>query len=699
MAQRRAVFALLIVILAVFAGCGEKNSENKNPAEHTAQASVSSEVEPAAEITYEKTELTPVHSKWAIYWYLCGSDLESFYGCATDDLAEMLNVELPEDVRVVIQSGGCRTWHTAGFTGEKIQRRLYSSGGLELIEELPSADMGKAETLSSFLAFCSEYYPADHKAVVFWNHGGGSVSGAAFDEIYNYNSLLLSEFRDAFSESCQISEENPPFDIVGFDACLMATVDTAESFIGIADYLIASEELEPANGWNYQSIFETLAADPDIVSQELGVAVCDAYGEGCRQNGTDGEITISLTDLRKAGKLIDAYNNFGDEALCLAAGDPAFLAQFGRMAELTENYGGNTPEQGYSNMADLGHLARNCTEILPLTSGQVIDALDECVVYRVSGPYRSEASGLSCYYSYDGDMNDFIAYTGEGSCEAFKYLYAYELVGALSDAGHDYAASISPDDLKPEEIPLLADFDESDYSVYVDDYGYAHLSVSDGMSEVLRSVEVRVSSAFLEDNAHMLWGSDNLMDMDWENGSFRSWFSGFWGCLNGYPVYMELVCQSDDYDTYSIPILLNGTLCNLRTVYDYDDGEYHILGAREGIDPDTGMADKNLVQLTAGDDVVPVYYINRDITGENSAWEFYAPDEFAFTWDDGMEFDILDFGTGLFFLQFDMTGVRGDHLLSPFIVSSIGGEYGEYMLTQTLEDALAGKENVSVRYR
>ncbi len=36
---------------------------------------------------------------WAIYWYLCGSDLESNYGSATEDLSELMEAELPENVK------------------------------------------------------------------------------------------------------------------------------------------------------------------------------------------------------------------------------------------------------------------------------------------------------------------------------------------------------------------------------------------------------------------------------------------------------------------------------------------------------------------------------------------------------------------------------------------------------------------------
>ena len=75
----------------------------------------------------------------------------------------------------------------------KLQRFVYNSEGLQLVDEQPSASMGDSETLAAFLQFAKDSYPADKTAVVFWNHGGGSVSGAAFDELYDYDSLTLDE--------------------------------------------------------------------------------------------------------------------------------------------------------------------------------------------------------------------------------------------------------------------------------------------------------------------------------------------------------------------------------------------------------------------------------------------------------------------------------------------------------------------------
>lgn len=49
-------------------------------------------------------------TEWTIYWYLCGSDLESDDGAATNDLVELTSVALPGNVKVVIQTGGAKVW-------------------------------------------------------------------------------------------------------------------------------------------------------------------------------------------------------------------------------------------------------------------------------------------------------------------------------------------------------------------------------------------------------------------------------------------------------------------------------------------------------------------------------------------------------------------------------------------------------------
>ena len=269
---------------------------------------------------------------WAVYWYLCGSDLETNGGFATIDLQEMLEVQLPENVNVVIQTGGANVWQNELMDASKIQRWLYSSEGLQLVDEQESANMGDAQTLYDFLYFANETYPADKVAVTFWNHGGGSVSGAAFDEVYGLDSLDLVEMYQAFDAVWPADTANPALELVGFDTCLMATVDVAAIFQNFAKYLVGSEEVEPGNGWLYSGWLGALAADPSMEGDELGIAICDTYYEGCEAVGTQDQTTLSLTDLTKLTPLLEAYESFGEEMFVTAAQDPGFFAELGRAA-------------------------------------------------------------------------------------------------------------------------------------------------------------------------------------------------------------------------------------------------------------------------------------------------------------------------------------------------------------------------------
>ncbi len=69
----------------------------------------------------------PEDETWAVYWYLCGSDLESYAGCATRDMAEMLDVALPDEVQVVIQTGGAAGWNNFEIDDDSIGRYLYDT--------------------------------------------------------------------------------------------------------------------------------------------------------------------------------------------------------------------------------------------------------------------------------------------------------------------------------------------------------------------------------------------------------------------------------------------------------------------------------------------------------------------------------------------------------------------------------------------
>ncbi len=556
---------------------------------------------------------------WAVYWYLCGSDLESGGGFATVDLGELMEAALPEDVNIVIETGGASAWQNDFVDPGKIQRWVYSSKGLSLVDEQPSANMGEAQTLAEFLSFAKKNYPAEKTAVIFWNHGGGSVSGAAFDELYGGDSLTLDEMYRAFSSVWEPSEVSQPLELIGFDTCLMATVDVAYAFSDLAHYFVASEETEPANGWYYSQWAGALAKNSSMDGEALGRIICDTYYAGCEKAGTQDNTTLSLTDLTKIRPLLDAYEAFGKEALAAACTDPGFFSQFARTALQSENYGGNTKEQGYTNMVDLGHMARQSADMLP-SAQRVLDALDECVLYRVGGAYRAEATGLSCYYSYNGDVEDFNGYAGLGAGTAFKYFYAYELTGELDDSGMKYIAAMNFDSLP--EIRNLTSTGWDGAPLDVDEEGTSFLTLGPEADDILAGIGFALYFVNEENDMMMLLGTDNDMTADWENGVFYDNFRGVWGGIDGNLVYMELSFEGEDYNLYSVPVLLNDEEYHLQVVYDFNTESFQILGARQGID-ENGMADKELRLLQEGDEIATIWYL-ASASGDDDFQPFRA---------------------------------------------------------------------------
>lgn len=593
---------------------------------------------------------------WAIYWYLCGSDLETNGGFATIDLSEMMEVQLPENVNVVIQTGGAAVWQNEYMDPSKLQRWLYNSEGLQLLEEQETANMGDAQTLYEFLSFADENYPADKVAVTFWNHGGGSVAGAAFDELHGLDSLDLIEMYQAFDAVWPADTQNPALELVGFDTCLMATVDVASVFQNFARYLVASEEVEPGNGWLYSGWLGKLADNPAMNGEELGIAICDTYYEGCEAVGTQDQTTLSVTDLTKLTPLLEAYESFGEEAFAAAAEDPGFFAELGRAAAQSENYGGNTREQGYTNMVDLGHLARQTAGMLP-SAQNVCDALDECVLYRVGGIYRSEATGLSCYYSYNGDINDFNGYIDIGAGLAFKHLYAYELTGELAEGGEEYLASLDIRELP--DIVSLADMGWDGAPLDVDDEGTSILTLGPEAYDVLAGIGFSLYYVDEENDQMMLLGTDNDMTADWENGVFYDNFRGVWGAIDDCLVYMELSFEGEDYNLYSVPILLNGEEYNLQVAYDFAAEEWSILGASKGLD-ESGMAGKELRLLEEGDVITTIWQL-ASYSGDDD-FEMYAAEELIVTPDTSFgETSLFD---GRYCMVIEMWDAAGNYAYS-----------------------------------
>jgi hypothetical protein len=587
---------------------------------------------------------------WAVYWYLCGSNLESEAGLASDDLDELLRVTLPSNVQVVIETGGTSAWRNSQVDPGSLGRYLYSGNELRLIETRPLKSMGDPNTLADFLRFCNGNYPAEHQAVVFWDHGGGSLSGVIFDDLYGLDSLTLPELRQAFEAAPAASGT---YELVGFDACLMATVDVADLLRGHARYMVASEEVEPGIGWDFTGFMQAFAQGvPD--GGQLGKAICDTYYSACENEGLADMATLSVIDLTKTGALVNAYKRMGDEALLAGCMQPEpFLEAFGGAAMESEKYGPESDGEGYSNMVDLGDFARRLgDDLIPESKNAVLSALRDCVVYQVKGPMRQQATGLSCYYNYtsqDYELDCIVAGmeqrspVGDIACPAFEYLYEYQRQRSLSKEGDAYARAIAEtagiaDFEPPKDFWNYMDISLADKAISVSGKTM-RLQVDLPMLTCVDDLALRLSyrdaglggTVILGDRS--LWGGgamDAWIDeaIDWDLYRFESELPTTWTMLDGVPVSMSIKdyydCRTANADYYTfkgaynlcaVPVLLNGEKHILTVKYMVTGKTYEILDARRPLDPATGLVDKNPKKLAPGDIVEPLF---RVVTGVNA---------------------------------------------------------------------------------
>lgn len=556
-------------------------------------------------------------SNWAIYLYLCGSNLETEGAAATSDLNELFAVTLPEGVEVIFQTGGSNEWHNgADASARQIYR--YSSEGLEQLESWEQANMGDPQTLVDFLYYCNTNYPAKNRMLLFWDHGGGTLGGVCNDEQFGMDSLSFDELELALSSYSGNEESNTFYEIVGFDACLMANIDTAAIFDDYARYMVASQDVEPGTGWDYVGIAQALANNPQISGGELGRVICDTYYASMSPFSVK-TVTLSVVDLTRLDPLLQAYYQLGDEALINASIDQKeYLGAFGRVTHETENFF-NSESTGYSNMMDLGDLALRGEQegLFSVSSRDVLNALDRCVVYQVAGSAHQRAQGLSLFYNYSGKSYALEDYLALSSNRGLNYFYVYNFTGNLTDEVVEYVRQVSErmvgQKVTPEPIDTSFMQSLEGHPLALGPDGQWQLNVGPELGGQLASVYM--SQAWVSpgedevlddvnDSLLGLYGFNGFFPKDFQNGVFTADFQADCIALGELPLFTEPINGGSESELlYAAPVLINGVDYSLIISQSAETGAFTLLGATPPIDVSTNMAAKELYQLQPGDKV------------------------------------------------------------------------------------------------
>ena len=339
-----------------------------------------------------------------------GSDLESEYQEATEDLLEMIRADKSERVRILVETVGTKKWDKRlGISSRRSQRYRVTDKGLTLVDDsLGQLDTTVPSTLSDFIRWGAQNYPADRYILLLWDHGGGPVYGFGYDEFQPYTaSLTIDEMQTALKNG------GVTFDLIGMDCCLMSSLEVCCALYESCDYALLSEDFEPSCGWSHSEWLSALAKNPAIPTPELGKIAIDASVKAAKRLiDSDDGLTLALIDESYIALLYPAWVDFAYE------NETALLAK--NYSQLRESTGRAHPRfsrtvGAWTLDGDDATLDDYCiTDILSLAlhlssskSGALCAALKSAIVYYNATPNETTLSGLSVTLPYgDPDLYD-----------------------------------------------------------------------------------------------------------------------------------------------------------------------------------------------------------------------------------------------------------------------------------------------------
>jgi hypothetical protein len=339
---------------------------------------------------------TPEEGTWTLMFYFDADNNleEAMYG----DANQLESFDLPPWLTVVMlidrnsgyytgdgDWGGTRLYRIQrdGDTTAITSPRLADPTYLHLTDagDNEELDMGVPATLDGFVQYAQAAFPADNYGLFLSDHGdgwskklrdGSRVARGVCTDDSSGNMLSIQTGVGPVVAGKGI-------DVVGFDACLMATVEVAWAFKGEASFMVTSQATEPDAGWDYGNWLSSWVAAGGGAAALASTEV-DSYGAYYADYGDWSEVTQSAVDLAQLDALGNALDGF-------MAGD------------IPSDHLGGEIETGYGNY-DLWEMANDAGD------ADLEAAIESAVIDNWHSGSGSTPAGLSIYYE-NGFSSDY----------------------------------------------------------------------------------------------------------------------------------------------------------------------------------------------------------------------------------------------------------------------------------------------------
>lgn len=357
--------------------------------------------------------------KTTVLVYMEGTTLETEDVSASKNIGEMLAANYSPDTTIALATGaaykGSSGWVSSWKT---VKYHVVRNKELVEVSDLGNVDMGKPEQLTNFIEWGQKTYPADRYILVFWDHGGGTLGGFGGyggDTTKTYpadyptaSGLTVAQLRDVVKAN--VAKTGKKFELIGFDACLMGTLEIANSFKDSANYLVASQDIEAGAGWDWTAMVNFVVGNPNADGGKIGTAIAKYFyakleraGEG--ENKTATMSVINLEKIKPLNEALAAFSVWQQKLLTDDGIDAWYNLAYSR-SKTMDFYTSDLDLSGSGDTVDILDLIDNIqimsqgniTTDDDLMFEQLKKAVQSAVVYNQVGTERTSASGLSMMF-------------------------------------------------------------------------------------------------------------------------------------------------------------------------------------------------------------------------------------------------------------------------------------------------------------
>ena len=386
---------------------------------------------------------TTARKQWTFMVYMAGDNNLAAAGLA--DLREMKAVGTNDQLNVIAQFDN---------GADHKSRRYVLQGGTALaedvVEELGETNCGDPEVFRSFIDWGVRSFPAERTMLVIWNHGNGwddediykaaarlqlgierrgvaltngsngtldrgqlravssgrfrrALFSSAIEQAVTYRGIAYDDDACDFLDCVELKNVlaaaarslGKKLDVVGMDACLMSMVEIVYQIREGAAHVVGSEQTEPNNGWPYDAILGTLAADPTMTPEALAETVVQKF---VASYDPKAGVTQSAFDVSKVEALATLIDGLAD-VLVKNFDNPAVLSQVVQSRAQVQEY----QKPDYVDLADFCELLAG-RATLPAIKNACQDVFHEVRASRfvIGSEFRGasvqHSNGVSIYF-------------------------------------------------------------------------------------------------------------------------------------------------------------------------------------------------------------------------------------------------------------------------------------------------------------